>query len=138
MKILFHHIYEYRKGLRNLVLCTLSSDYLELAVERLEHNEIAYLIQKVSENKVNIFFGMKECVDIVRGFGNKPLSTFTDEQDFILGIMLGYCRIKQCHRYLKRKGHSVRNTDSRDVKISDIKNSRASLAKVAFSDCEWK
>jgi len=27
----------------------------------------------------------------------------TDEEDFILGTMLGYDRVKQCERYLKRK-----------------------------------
>jgi hypothetical protein len=31
------------------------------------------------------------------------LSNLTDEEDFILGTMLGYDRVKQCERYLKRK-----------------------------------
>ena len=31
------------------------------------------------------------------------LSNLTDEEDFILGTMLGYDRVKQCERYLRRK-----------------------------------
>ena len=33
----------------------------------------------------------------------RSLSDLTDEEDFILGVMLGYDRLKQCERYLKRK-----------------------------------
>ena len=111
MKIFCHHIYEYKKGLRNLVLCTLHTEHLKSAIARLERNRIAYLVRHVSDKKVNVFFGLRECVDIVRGFGDKPLNTFTDEEDFILGIMLGYGRVKQCRRYLKRKGHSIPESD---------------------------
>jgi len=103
MKILCHHIYEYKKGLRNLVLHTLHADLLEAAVEKLEQNQITYLVRSVKANKINIFFGNKECVDIIAGFGDKPLTKFSDEEDFILGIMLGYCRLEQCKRYNKRK-----------------------------------
>ncbi len=103
MKILCHHIYEYKKGLRNLVLCTLRSNLMDIAIDRLEKGKIAYLVQAVNENKINIFFGNKECVDIVASFGEKPLTDFSDEEDFILGIMLGYSRLEQCKRYNKRK-----------------------------------
>ena len=37
---------------------------------------------------------------------DEALSGFLEkEEDFILGIMLGYDRLRQCERYLKRKRH---------------------------------
>lgn len=103
MKVLVHHIYEYRKGLRNLVLHTIGSEYRDEAVRKFTANKIDFMIQEVDEKKINIFFGAPECVQIVRNFGQKKLNQFTDEEDFILGIMLGYCRLEQCRRFLKRK-----------------------------------
>ncbi len=103
MKVFYHHIYEYQKGLRSLVLHTLPSQYRELAEKKLQQNAIPYLIREVSERKINIFFGEKECVEIVESFGDKPLNQLSHEEDFILGTMLGYCRLLQCRRYLKRK-----------------------------------
>lgn len=103
MKVLVHHIYEYRKGLRSLVLHTIGSEFREEAVRKLTANKIDFVIQELDERKINIFFGAPECVDIIRNFGQKKLNQFTDEEDFILGIMLGYCRLEQCKRYLKRK-----------------------------------
>lgn len=103
MKILVHHIYEYRKGLRSLVLHTISAGSREEAVRKLTANKIDFVIQEIDERKINIFFGAPECVEIIRNFGTKKLNQFTDEEDFILGIMLGYCRLEQCKRFLKRK-----------------------------------
>ncbi len=100
MDVLCHHIYEYRKGLRNLVLHTLNSDNKEKAIKKLEHREIKYIIREVTSEKINIFFGEPECVEVVERFGAKPLNEFTPEQDFILGVMLGYNRMQQCSRYL--------------------------------------
>lgn len=102
MKILCHHIYEYKKGLRSLVLRTLPADKLPYAEERLQKNNIAYTVKHVSAKKVNVFFGDKNCVDIIAGFGDKALNRFTPEEDFMLGIMLGYGRIEQCKRYLSK------------------------------------
>ena len=103
MKVFNHHIYEYKKGLRSLVLHTLPSGCREQAERKLVHNEIPFLIREVNERKINIFFGERECVDIIESFGDRPLNEFTCEEDFILGTMLGYCRLQQCRRYLKRK-----------------------------------
>ena len=103
MRVLYHHIYEYKKGLRDLVLHTLDSKYRRQAEERLLKDNISYIIREISAKKINIFFGADECVAIIAGFGNKSLNEFSDEEDFILGIMLGYCRMKQCQRYLERK-----------------------------------
>lgn len=108
MRILCHHIYEYKKGLRNLVLHTLPIELLNKAEEKLKRNDITYVIRKVNANKINIFFGAKECVSIISCFGNKPLNEFTHEEDFILGIMLGYNRLEQCKRYIQRAKKKTR------------------------------
>jgi hypothetical protein len=107
MKVLCHHIYEYRKGLRNLVLHTMDASFREAAEVKLQHLQISYLIREVSPTKINIFFGSEECVQVVRSFGHKKLNEFTPEEDFILGVMLGYNRMQQCVRYLKMKNLRV-------------------------------
>jgi hypothetical protein len=97
-----HHLYEYRKGLRNLILFTAQSEMEKYAVRKLEKHGISYLVYKVTESKVNIFFGDRACVDVLRGIGKRSLSSFSPEEDFILGIMLGYDRLQQCERYIGR------------------------------------
>jgi hypothetical protein len=120
MKVLFHHIYEYKRGLRNLVLHTISSDLRVIAEEKLLKNSIPFIIRKVNEKKVNIFFGAKECVKVIESFGDKCLSEFSVEEDFILGIMLGYNRIEQCKRYIKRKyGNYINIPSIKCLKITE-------------------
>lgn len=102
MKVLNHHIYEYEKGLRNLILHTMPSKDREKVENILRKRNIDYHIQIVNGVKINIFFGAWNCVEIVKKFAYKNLSKFSDEEDFILGIMLGYDRLKQCERYLRR------------------------------------
>ena len=100
LKVFHHHIYEYQKGIRNLILTTekvFHQDYIET---KLKKENIDYAIQQVNEDKINVFFGAKECVDVLRNFIHKKLNEFTPEQDFILGILLGYDRRQQCKRYL--------------------------------------
>ena len=103
IQILTHHIYEYNKGLRNLVLHTMSSDEKYKTKELLTSKGISYCFAKVNAEKVNLFFGDEVCIKIIRSFGGKSLSDYTDEEDFMLGTMLGYNRILQCERYIKRK-----------------------------------
>jgi hypothetical protein len=100
MEVLNHHIYEYKKGLRNLVLHTMQSHDVKLAEEKLFRQGIAFFIQEVTSRKVNIFFGKEQCIKIIQSFHKESLSQFTPEEDFILGIMLGYDRMQQCERYL--------------------------------------
>ncbi|MPQ47113.1 DUF2023 family protein [Marinifilum sp. N1E240] len=104
MQILIHHVYEYNKGLRSLVLHTMNSNERDKTENLLKRKGISYFLQNVSANKINVFFGKDECIQIVQSFGDKSLSDFSDEQDFILGIMLGYDRSQQYDRYIKRKG----------------------------------
>ena len=102
MQILLHHIYEYNKGLRSLVLHTMNSIYQERTEELLTRRGIKYIVQKVSDKKINVFFGEQKCIQILESFGNDTILEFNDEEDFILGIMLGYDRTQQYERYLKR------------------------------------
>lgn len=115
MQVLNHHIYEYKKGLRNLVLHTMKSSDITAVELRLKGLNVAFFIQHVTEGKVNIFFGKEECVAIIKGFGQVPLNEFTDEQDFILGTMLGYDRMQQCERYLKRHSSQEEAADTIDL-----------------------
>jgi len=108
MQVFAHHLYEYKKGLRNLVLHTLEQEYVETVERRLEVAGIEYEIYPVGTHRVNLFFGATECVEVVRKIGKERLTQYSPEEDFILGIMLGYERRAQCERYLKRI-HTVQN-----------------------------
>ncbi len=115
MDILGHHIYEYKRGVRSLMLRTLDIINLDLAIERIVRDGIFYHVLPVTDKKVNIFFGDKICVDIVVGFGDKALHEYSHEQDFILGIMLGYSRVEQCKRYIKRIHRGVQDTTTKSL-----------------------
>ena len=99
LRVFHHHIYEYKKGIRNLILTTEKSKYKDSIEQRLQKEKIDYVIHDVNEDKINVYFGAKPCVDVVKTF-NPKLNKLTPEQDFMLGIMLGYDRVKQCLRYL--------------------------------------
>ncbi len=116
MQVLCHHIYEYQKGLRHLVLHTMKSLDREAAEKKLSKYDVEYMITELSNGNINIFFGKRECVDVMRSFGNVPLNHLTVEQDFILGIMLGYDRLAQCSRYLKRNTETcAQNTQQNSI-----------------------
>ncbi len=104
MKVLMNHIYEYKKGVRQMVLFTFNKKYEEFAVQRLEHQHINYILQPVGNNRMNLYFGRRECLDAIRLIVTRPLSQLTPEEDFILGAMLGYDICAQCERYCERKG----------------------------------
>ena len=103
MEVFHHHLYEYKKGLRNLILHTAKINQKELIEKRLHDKNIPYVIYKVNKDKINVFFGNKYCINIIEQIGKSSLTDYTDEEDFILGIMLGYNRLEQCKRYMKRK-----------------------------------
>jgi hypothetical protein len=120
MKVLCHHIYEYKKGLRNLVLHTMCSSDVKMAEEKLFRHNIAYLIQYVTPQKVNIFFGKEQCVKIIQSFNKESLTEFTHEEDFILGIMLGYDRMQQCERYIIRSHKTEHSSHIKDMEAISI------------------
>lgn len=62
MKVLMNHIYEYKKGVRQMVLYTFNEKYRDFAVNRLEKQSIDYIIQPVGNGRVNLFFGKRECM----------------------------------------------------------------------------
>ena len=103
LKVLMNHIYEYKKGVRKMVLFTFDGKYKQFATERLEHQHIDYILCPLSNGCMNLFFGRKECLDAIRLFVNRPLNLLTPEEDFILGAMLGYDICMQCERYCERK-----------------------------------
>ncbi len=103
MQVFYHLLYEFDKGLRDLALITEPKEKQSNILKRLQKENIPYLIQDVDTDKINVFFGKKACVDVVSTFINTRLNYISAEQDFILGIMLGYNRERQCERYLVRK-----------------------------------
>ncbi len=102
-QVLNHHIYEYRKGLRRLILHTVIRRELPEIIARFRRHGVAYYVVPLGQSRANIFFGDKVCIDVVKSIGKTNLSAYTPEEDFILGTMLGYCRRQQCERYLKMK-----------------------------------
>ena len=89
MKMLLHHIYEFRKGVRDLVLCTLCPTCAGLLIERLRSQGIDYLLQPVTEQKVNLYFGKRSCLDAVQTFVDKPLNKLTPRGGFHAGHHVG-------------------------------------------------
>ncbi len=106
IQVLKHHVYEYKKGVRNLVLHTMKSSEKEKVIFFLQMKEIIFWILDVNETKFNVFLGNPKCVEIVKSFQAETLNKLTPEQDFILGIMLGYNREQQYSRYLKQSKES--------------------------------
>jgi len=106
MKVFLHHIYEYEKGLRNLVLYTADANCRKLMERKLKKRDISYVIYPLGKARVNVFFGHTSCVNVVRRMGCDNLSELSPANDFMLGIMLGYDRVKQCDRYLDRLNSS--------------------------------
>ena len=103
LKVFLNHIYELKKGVRQMVLYTTKRKYEDFAVKRLINQKINYIIQPVGNDKINLFFGRKECINAIRFLVNQPLNKLSPEQDFILGAMLGYDICAQCKRYCDRK-----------------------------------
>ena len=117
MKVFIHHIQEYKKGLRTLVLHTTKALNRDAIEKRLKRERIDYYIQEVNGTKINVFFGNPVCIEVIKQMNFESLSNLTDEEDFILGTMLGYDRVKQCERYLKRKrsNNSIEKVGSKSV-----------------------
>ncbi len=102
MKVFAHHLYEYRKGLRNLILHTTLAQHRPQIEARLVKHGVDYVVYPLSNGRINVFFGAEECVEVIRRIGKDRLNDYTLEEDFMLGIMLGYDRLVQCRRYLLR------------------------------------
>ncbi len=107
MNVFDHHVYEYHKGIRRLILHTDSAAYRPCIECKLRRKNIAHLIYPLGAKKINVFLGDDVCIEVIRKFNKQHLFELTDEEDFILGIMLGYDTAKQCGRYLGRTARSA-------------------------------
>lgn len=102
MNVFCDYIYQLQKGLRPLALHTIPKESLKAVEKRLNREKINYLIQDIDNKKVNVFFGNENCINVIERFAQKKLNEFSPEEDFILGIMLGYDKVLQCERYLRK------------------------------------
>ena len=103
LRVFLNHIYEYKKGVRPLVLYTMNKVYETAAIRRLRSQGIAYFLQDAGKNSVNIYFGSKEVLGTIQLIITRPLNELSPEEDFILGALLGYDLRMQCERFCSRK-----------------------------------
>lgn len=103
MQVFRHLVYEYQKELRDLCLFTCSDEHLDKIEKTLKFQKIDYAIHPLDNGKINVFFGMPACLEILKKFSSTNLSWLTIEEDFILGMMLGYGKSQQYQRFLDRK-----------------------------------
>lgn len=108
LRVFYHHIYEYKKGLRSLILTTEKKDNRTIIEGKLQRENIPYVINEVNGKNINVFFGNKDCIAVVSTF-DKKLNKLSPEQDFMLGIMLGYDKILQCKRYFVMRDKYQKN-----------------------------
>lgn len=85
MEVFIHHIYEYQKGIRNLILHTTDKKNIEIIKEKLNSENIDYIIYPLGKQRINVFFGAKECVEVIKNINKLSLTAYTPEEDFILG-----------------------------------------------------
>ena len=110
MRVLMNHIYEYKKGVRRMILFTCNRRFEAFATQRLCHQSIDYVVQPAGKENINLYFGRRECLDAIRLFVTRPLNELSPEEDFILGAMLGYDICAQCERYCERKAACKRTS----------------------------
>jgi hypothetical protein len=105
MDVFYHLLYEHGRGLRDLALYTIAPEDRAWVEEKLHQEAIAYLMHPLEDGRINVYFGHPACVDVVRTFHGCRHCELTPQEDFMLGIMLGYDRTRQCERYLQRHAH---------------------------------
>ena len=104
LAVLNEQIYGYKHGIRSLALQTESMSDKDVIEKRLKRDDLNYFLSPaIKGNNLNVFFGDKACVDVIKSFKQPDFSKFTPEQDFIMGVLLGYDKTKQCERYLQKK-----------------------------------
>lgn len=93
------YLYEVSKGTKPVALVTFEAALLDDALCKLKKRGLKFLVQRIDDSKVNLFFGKKECIEVIKTF-IKPLSKLNPYEDFILGTVLGYDTTLQCERFL--------------------------------------
>jgi len=108
--VLCHDAYEINRGVKPLAFITTNAKNQECIEEKLKSIGIAYEIHKLPNSIINVYFGDRNCVEIIKEINKPRLSDLTPEEDFILGAMLGYDIKEQCQRYLRRNHKNQCNT----------------------------
>ena len=104
-----------------MVLFTCNKKYCEQTIQRLESQDIPYLLQPAGQQNLNVYFGRRECLEAIRLIVTRPLNELTPEEDFILGAMLGYDICAQCERFCKLKAEvRASATDHASIVINHI------------------
>ena len=101
-QVLQHSLYEYRKGVRPLFMMTMTVAEAERAIDALRAASVDHYVHAVTDSKVNVFFGKPGAVTMMSKIVTKPLHQLSPEEDFIVGILLGYDKEEQCRRFLAR------------------------------------
>ena len=122
MQVFSHHLYEFKKGVRRLILHTTRRENEPVIRRKLEQAGIRHLIYPNGASRINVFFGDDLAVDMIERIGKPDLRLYTHEEDFILGVLLGYDLRVQCSRYLERTDstaaadpHGIRHPGSNAV-----------------------
>jgi hypothetical protein len=102
MDVFYHLLYEHSRGLRDLALYTIDPAQRDTIEHELKLEGVAFLMRPLEDGRLNVYFGHRACIDVIQSFGGCPHCRLTPEQDFMLGIMLGYDRTRQCERYIGR------------------------------------
>ena len=131
LKVLTNHIYEYKKGVRRMVLFTFNKKYEDFAIHRLKSQNIKFVIQPVGNDRLNLYFGREECLNAIRMIVTRSLNHLTPEEDFMLGAMLGYDICTQCERFCERKGKCNGQTSY------GLSNTRSMLASSVSQYCTF-
>ena len=84
-------------------LATGSYDELPQIKSFLSSMELEFILVDGEKGACNVYFGRPECISALRRFSTLKLEEMSEEEDFMIGIMLGYDLCKQCARYDRRK-----------------------------------
>lgn len=106
MEVLQTYIYEIRKGTKPLALVTMQKKNLKYAIEKIVKNHLNYFAQVINNDKINLFLGERAPIEVAKTMFSKPLSDLNAQEDFILGILLGYSIKEQCNRFKNRLSKS--------------------------------
>lgn len=101
MRVFDTYLYEVSKGTKPAALVTVEVSSLDVIKKKLQKKGFDFIVQEIQNSKANVFFGKKECIDVIRVF-LKPLSELNPYEDFILGTILGYDTKIQCERFLSK------------------------------------
>ena len=103
LKVFLNHIYELKKGVRQMVLYTTNKRYEDFTVKRLRSQRIKFVIQPVDDERINLFFGKAECIEAIRMMVTRPLNLLTPEATWSRKTCLT-CSSLRCSALLAMRG----------------------------------